>query len=132
MNKGRFGRSVRPLAVSEYTLIVDAGFEAGVDEQEQPAIREGRRHDRGLELAVRPVVERLSPPACTPLYCLLISSLAGASHLRASRASGALWFLLVPRPPLPSRSGRLTLFRSQFPVCANQQSPYPSPPSGPS
>lgn len=60
VNKGRFGRSVRLLAESEYSLIVDAGFAAGVDEQERPGIREGRRHNRGLELADRPVVERLS------------------------------------------------------------------------
>lgn len=60
MNKGRFGRSVRLLAGSKYNLIVDAGFAAGVDGRERPGIREGRLHDRGLELAVRPVVERLS------------------------------------------------------------------------
>lgn len=60
MNKGRFGRSVRLLAESEYTLIVDAGFAAGVDERERSGIRERRRQDRGLELADRPIVERLS------------------------------------------------------------------------
>ena len=58
-NLGKFGQSVRHLADSEYSLILAAGFEAGHDKQ-RPGIREGRRHDTGLELADRPVVERLS------------------------------------------------------------------------
>ena len=60
MSKGRFGRSVRLLAEPEYTLIVEAGFAAAVDERERPGIREGRRHDTGLGLVDRPIVERVS------------------------------------------------------------------------
>ena len=59
-NKGRFGRSVRLLEDSEYGLIVAAGFTAGDDERERFGIREGAGRGTGLELADRPIIERLS------------------------------------------------------------------------
>ena len=59
-NKGRFGLSVRGLADSEYSLILSAGFEAGDDRRKRPGIREGERHDAGLELVDRPIVEWVS------------------------------------------------------------------------
>ena len=40
-NKGRFGRSVRLVGDSEYSLILGAGFEAGADEGERFGVREG-------------------------------------------------------------------------------------------
>ena len=60
-NKGSFGRSVRLLEDSEYSLILAAGFEAGADERGRLGIREGVRGDTGgLELVDRPIIERLS------------------------------------------------------------------------
>ena len=60
-NKGRFGRSVRLLEDSEYTLILAAGFEAGTAERDRLGIGEGvRRHTAGLELVDRPTIEQLS------------------------------------------------------------------------
>ena len=60
-NKGMFGRSVRPLADAEYSMILAAGFETGTAERERLRIREGVRRDPGLlELADRPIIERLS------------------------------------------------------------------------
>ena len=59
-NKGRFGRSVRHLADAEYSLILAAGFEAGDNKRQRPGIREGERHDTGLELVDRPIVEWVS------------------------------------------------------------------------
>ena len=60
-NKGRFGRSVRLLRDSEYSLILAAGFEAGADERERLGIREGVLSGTGgLELVDRPIIERLS------------------------------------------------------------------------
>ena len=60
-NKGSFGRSVRLLKDSEYSLILAAGFEAGTDERGRLGIREGVRGDTGgLELVDRPIIERLS------------------------------------------------------------------------
>ena len=59
-NKGRFGLSVRHLPDAEYGLILAAGFEAGDDKWKRPGIREGERHDTGLELVDRPIVERVS------------------------------------------------------------------------
>ena len=60
-NKGRFGRSVRLVGDSEYSLILGAGFEAGADEGERFGVREGVRPDiGGLELADRPIVEWVS------------------------------------------------------------------------
>ncbi len=59
-NKGRFGRSVRLLDDSEYSLILSAGFTAGDDERERFGIREGVGRGTGLELADRPIIERLS------------------------------------------------------------------------
>ena len=60
-NKGMFGRSVRLLKDSEYSLILAAGFEAGADERERLGIREGVRLDTGgLQLVDRPIIERLS------------------------------------------------------------------------
>ena len=61
VNKGRFGRSVRLLADSEYSMILAAGFETGTAERERFGIREGVRRGPGLlELADRPIIERLS------------------------------------------------------------------------
>ena len=61
MNKGSFGRSVRPLPDAEYSMILAAGFETGTAERERFGIREGVRRDPGLlELADRPIIERLS------------------------------------------------------------------------
>ena len=55
-----FGRSVRLLEDSEYGLIVAAGFTAGDDERERFGTREGGGRGTGLELADRPIIERLS------------------------------------------------------------------------
>ena len=61
VNKGRFGRSVRLLPDAEYSMILAAGFETGTAERERLRIREGVRRDPGLlELADRPIIERLS------------------------------------------------------------------------
>lgn len=61
VNKGRFGRSVRPLPDAEYSMILAAGFETGTAERERLRIREGVRRDPGLlDLADRPIIERLS------------------------------------------------------------------------
>ena len=61
VNKGRFGRSVRLLADAEYSMILAAGFENGAAERKRFGIREGGRPDPGLlELADRPIIERLS------------------------------------------------------------------------
>lgn len=59
-NKGRFGRSVRHLADAEYGMILAAGFEAGDDKRQRSGIREGERHDTGLELVDRPIVQWVS------------------------------------------------------------------------
>ena len=60
-NKGSFGRSVRLLKDSEYSLILGSGFEAGTDERKLLGIREGVRPGTGgLELVDRPIIERLS------------------------------------------------------------------------
>ena len=61
VNKGRFGRAVRLLADAEYSLILAAGFETGIDKRERFGIREGVHPDPGrLELVDRPLIERLS------------------------------------------------------------------------
>ena len=61
VNKGRFGRAVRLLADAEYSLILAAGFETGIDKRERFGIREGvHRHPGRLELTDRPIIERLS------------------------------------------------------------------------
>ncbi|MCY3807953.1 MAG: HNH endonuclease [Gemmatimonadetes bacterium] len=60
VNKGMFGRSVRFLPDAEYSMILAAGFEAGTGERERLG-REGIRRDPGLmELADRPIIERVS------------------------------------------------------------------------
>ena len=59
-NKGSFGRSVRLLEDSEYSLILAAGFTAGDNERERFGIREGVGRGTGLELVDRPIIERLS------------------------------------------------------------------------
>ena len=57
----RFGRSVRHLADSEYSLILAAGFATGIDKRERFGIRAGVRRDPGLlELVDRRIIERLS------------------------------------------------------------------------
>ena len=56
-NKGRFGLLVQHLADAEYSLILAAGFEAGHDKRTRPGGREGERHNTGLELVDRPIVE---------------------------------------------------------------------------
>ena len=59
--KGRFGRSVRLLGDSEYSLILGAGFEAGADEGERFGAREGVCPGTGgLEFVDRPIVEWVS------------------------------------------------------------------------
>ena len=61
VNKGRFGRAVRLLDDAEYSLILAAGFETGIDKRERFGIREGVHPDPGrLELVDRPIIERLS------------------------------------------------------------------------
>ena len=61
VNKGRFGRAVRLLDDAEYSLILAAGFETGIDKRERFGIREGVHPDPGrLELTDRPIIERLS------------------------------------------------------------------------
>ncbi len=61
VNKGMFGRSVRLLADAQYSMIVAAGFETRIDKRARFGIREGVHPDPvGLELADRPVIERLS------------------------------------------------------------------------
>ena len=60
-NKGKFGWAIRPLPDAEYSMILAAGFETGTAERERFRIREGVRRDPGLlELADRPIIERLS------------------------------------------------------------------------
>ena len=61
-NIGRFLRSVRLLEDYEYSRILDAGFEAGIDESNLPAVPEGVPHHMGgLEPEVdRPIIKQIS------------------------------------------------------------------------